>query len=445
MPACAYHFTAKTIGRTHRQSAVAAVAYRTGARLHDDRQDRTFDYHRRQGVGFVYHGAPKEAPAWAHKPETAWNEVERAETRVNSNVAREYEVSFPHQLDAKQREYLLKDFLREEFTRKGFLVTAAIHAPSPAGNQKNHHAHIVFSDRPLGAVGFNKNKDHSFAGYATRVARLDAFKDRWAALCARQLARAGFNLEAERWRHGHKTLPQQKDLAGSRGDTEYAEQCAGQPTTHIGVHATAMERKGQVTERGSRHRQVQVRNTLRQDEKVAARSVTKREQPAELEAAAQTVAVRAVAPVAAPPGASPPASACARNASERPTIPPRRAARFKQHATFKVAARALTKVRSRPRYQQRAPPVFLPARVKIRRQVERQPDRQPPRRFGLVQRRKLVIENRMMKARRVPLYPSEPRRPRVDVPWWQLSIGEIYRLHKEAGTLSTFFDLFPHG
>ena len=169
---------------------MTAVAYRTGTRLHDERQDRTFDYRRRPGVMFVYHGAPQEAPGWAHTPETAWNAVERAESRVNSNVAREYEVSFPHQLDVQQREYFLKDFLREAFTRKGMLMTAAIHAPSPTGNQKNVHAHIVFSDRPIGADGFSKNKDHSFAADETRVARLDASKDGWAALCARQLSMA---------------------------------------------------------------------------------------------------------------------------------------------------------------------------------------------------------------------------------------------------------------
>jgi MobA/MobL family len=265
MPAIAYHCQAKPHSRSAGKSAVAAVAYRVGQKLEDERYGKTQDYSRKQGVEFVWHAAPVDAPAWAHDIGQVWNEVERVENRKNSTLAREYEVSFPHQLDAEARAWMIKDFVREEFTRKDLISTSAIHAPGREGDERNYHAHIMVSERPVGAEGWAKNKDRSFS-FDDKGAMLEHVKEKWAELGARQLARAGHPLEAERWRHGHKTLRQQEAAALERGDIEYAEALKGrEPTQHVGVKAVSMERDGRESHRGRENREIEAANVERQE------------------------------------------------------------------------------------------------------------------------------------------------------------------------------------
>jgi hypothetical protein len=61
---------------------------------------------------------------------------------------------------------------------------------------------------------------------------------------ARALERAGYEIEADRWRHGHRDLPEQREEALKRGDHEYAEAINREATKHRGPQVDAMERKG---------------------------------------------------------------------------------------------------------------------------------------------------------------------------------------------------------
>lgn len=261
MPAVAFHCQAKVISRTRGQSAVACAAYRARAVLEDERYGKVQDFSRIKGLEFVWHAAPADAPAWAKDVGQTWNAVERVEVRRNSTLAREYVAAFPHQLSAEQREWMLKDFVREEFTRKGLIATAVIHAPDK-GDERNFHSHVMVAERPVDAEGWSKHKDRSLQSKET----LAEVREKWAELGARQLERAGFEIEAERWRHGHKSLKQQEAAALERGDLAYAEQVRDrEPTTHVGHVATAIERKGRVSERGELNREVEARNVERKE------------------------------------------------------------------------------------------------------------------------------------------------------------------------------------
>lgn len=266
MAAVAFHFQANTISRSKGQSAVASAAYRVAGKLQDDSLQKIFDYRAKGGVEYVHHAAPKNAPEWAQDIGAAWNKVEETENRKNSTLAFEYVAAFPHQLDEQQREYILKDFVREELTRKGFMVTAAIHTPNKDGDERNHHAHIMVWDRAIDADGAAAKKDRRFSDLKQRGETLDGFKQKWAELGARHLERAGLGIDAERWRHGYKTLEQQAEAAKARGDVEYLQNIEGREATkHIGVSAVGMERKGKQSERGDLHRETETRNSERQD------------------------------------------------------------------------------------------------------------------------------------------------------------------------------------
>lgn len=265
MAAIGYHCSAKVISRGKGQSAVASVAYRTGTRLKDELYGKTQDYSRKDGVEFVWHVAPEGAPEWARDVESAWNAVEARENRKNSTLAREYVAAFPAELSAEQREWMLKDFVREEITRKGLLATAVIHAPSAEGDERNYHTHIMFAERPLDQDGWGKHKDRSVSSYEERKETLDHAREKWAELGARQLERAGHPVAAARWRHGHERLGVQRERAIERGDLEYAAACDGEPTKHLGYVATEIERDGRESHRGRENREIEERNAERAD------------------------------------------------------------------------------------------------------------------------------------------------------------------------------------
>jgi Ni/Co efflux regulator RcnB len=98
-----YHLSAKTISRSHGRSATGAAAYRSGARIDDERTGMIHDYRRRRGVEASLLIIPDNAPDWASDRARLWNAAEQAETRKNSTVAREFEIALPAELDAGER------------------------------------------------------------------------------------------------------------------------------------------------------------------------------------------------------------------------------------------------------------------------------------------------------------------------------------------------------
>lgn len=281
MPATAFRLSVEVISRSTGMSSVAKAAYITRNKMTDERTGMSYDFTRRGGLEAVLHAQLKDAPEWSRDIGQAWNAIEAVENRKNSQTAKMIDgLAFPHGIDAEARRRMLTDFMREQFGRKGFLWTAAIHTPDKDGDERNYHAHVMWNERPLSADGFAKTKDREGTSFATREAALVAMRERWAALSAKQLERAGLPLEAERWRHAHLKLPEQEQLARARGDTEFAERLADrEPTKHLGRATVALERKGIRTERGDALEATEARNdqrrALRQQGAALAREETR--------------------------------------------------------------------------------------------------------------------------------------------------------------------------
>jgi len=276
MPATAFHLCVVPMSRSTGKSSVAKAAYITGDKLTDARTGKLHDYTRRGGVEAVLHAQLKDAPEWSRDVAQAWNAVEAIEARKNSQTAKVIDgLAFPHGIDAEARKRMLTDFTREEFGRKGLLWTASIHLPDKDGDQRNYHAHVMWSERPLTADGFAKNKDRSATSFAERKDALAHMRERWAALSAKQLERAGLPLEASRWKEAHLTLSEQEQRARARGDIEFAERIAErEPTKHLGRAAVALERKGIATERGDAWEATETRNDARQELRQQRHAVT---------------------------------------------------------------------------------------------------------------------------------------------------------------------------
>ena len=99
-----YHFSVKTISRSAGRSAVACSAYRSGEKLIDERQGREQDYTQKTGVEFTKIYAPENTNPELLGRNQLWNTVEKVERRKDANLAREFEIAFPHELNKEQRK-----------------------------------------------------------------------------------------------------------------------------------------------------------------------------------------------------------------------------------------------------------------------------------------------------------------------------------------------------
>jgi hypothetical protein len=235
-----FHLTAKILSRGKGQSAIAAAAYRSGERLRDEQANEQKYYQTRaERIEFTAILAPKDAPAWAQDRNELWNHAERAEKRKDAQLAREIEVSLPHELTAQQREWLVKDFAREAFVRKGYAVDIAIHAPDKESDQRNHHAHLMVTRRTLGPDGFAATKD-----WKRNPQELAEWREQWANLVNRHLER-----------HGHDARIDHRSLKEQGIDRE-----AG---VHLGYAANEMAQRGAQSDRMDALKDVIARNDIR--------------------------------------------------------------------------------------------------------------------------------------------------------------------------------------
>jgi len=198
-----YHLRATMISRSQGRSATASAAYRVAERIEDRRTGLTFDYAARGGVDHTEILAPDHAPDWVHDRSELWNRVEEAETRKNSQVAREVRVALPDELTHAQRVALVRDYAQAQFVDRGMVADIALHAPGREGDERNHHAHILLTTREVDATGFTtKNRDWN------KVEVLEGWREAWARDSNAALERTGIEERVD-----HRTLVAQRDEA----------------------------------------------------------------------------------------------------------------------------------------------------------------------------------------------------------------------------------------
>jgi hypothetical protein len=230
-----FHLSVKTVGRAAGRSSTAAAAYRAGKKIVDERTGEIHDYRRRGGVESAELILPTDSPDWASDRGKLWNAAEVSETRKNSTVAREFEIALPAELSLEQRQELARDFAREIVVRHGCAADVAIHAPGGKGDNRNHHAHILCTTRRLTPDGFGekcRELDDKKTG------EVDRWRERFAELQNQHLERAGV---VERVDHrSHKARGIEKP-----------------PEIHLGPAATAIERRGEESEKTQHHQERQ--------------------------------------------------------------------------------------------------------------------------------------------------------------------------------------------
>jgi len=234
-----YRFSAKLISRSSGRCAPAAAAYRAGERIVDTRTAEVFDYRRRSDVLDREILAPQGAADWVLDRSDLWNTAELTERRKDAQVAREIQVSLPHELSLDANRALLHAFVTEQFVARGMVADVAIHAAHRQSDERNVHAHVLLTTRNLTAEGFGA-KERAWNDRAL----LEGWRSEWESHVNRALEKANVDERVD-----HRSYV-------ARGIDLEAE-------PKQGPVATKMERQGRRSRAGDDRRATKARNAER--------------------------------------------------------------------------------------------------------------------------------------------------------------------------------------
>ena len=260
-----YHFHATQVKRSAGQSAIAAAAYRAGERLYSEYYGEYSDYTRKNGVICSDIFLPDHAPREYADRQTLWNAVEKVEKNKKAQLAYSFDIALQNELTLEENIALARQFLMEQFVRRGMIVDFAIHAPDPKdGGIENPHFHVLCPIRPMeqdGTWGKKQRREYVLDENGNRILdeagnyvfnavpttdwgspeTLEAWRAAWAELCNAKFAEKGLSCRID-----HRS---------------YARQGSDQiPTVHEGPAVREMERKGIRTNKGDLNRLIRSAN-----------------------------------------------------------------------------------------------------------------------------------------------------------------------------------------
>jgi hypothetical protein len=236
-----FHMSFQNISAGKMRSAVASAAYRSGEKLLDEKENRSYFYARSvMPESFIL--TPNNAPEWANDRAKLWNEVERKDRKSNSRYAKEFNVALPVELSNEEQKELLTKYVQENFVDQGMVADVAIHRDHP----DNPHAHVMLTNRPFNSDGTwgikskkqyildeNGNKTYTKSGYARN-------RKIW-------LTDWDKKEKINEWRHNWAVsvnmVLEAKKLPDRISEKSYLEQGINEvPTKHIGINSKRHER-----------------------------------------------------------------------------------------------------------------------------------------------------------------------------------------------------------
>ena len=140
---CKIHSVKRSSGGN---SAVKKAAYNSGDELHDNEQDKTFKFDKPEVIESKI-VLPQNAAERFKDRATLWNAAQKAEKSVTGNLAREFVIAIPRELNQDQAINLIDDFARS-LARQGMCIDYAIH-----WKENNPHAHLLATTRLLDKNG----------------------------------------------------------------------------------------------------------------------------------------------------------------------------------------------------------------------------------------------------------------------------------------------------
>lgn len=260
-----FHFSVNIISRGKGKSAVASAAYISGEKIKNEWDGVTHDYTKKQGVISKEIFLPDHAPKEYKDRKTLWNSVELFEKNSNAQLARNFIISLPKELNIEENKKMIEEYIQTNFVKEGMIVDLAIHDESREGNQ-NIHAHIMTIVRPInedGTWGQKSKKEYILDEKGEKVLNKNGKPK------TRKVELTTWNDKGnvEKWREKFSDLCNEylaKNNIEKRVDhRSFKRQGIKQiPTIHLGASASAMERKGIRTEKGDINREIKKQNEL---------------------------------------------------------------------------------------------------------------------------------------------------------------------------------------
>ncbi len=254
---------ANILTRSKGNTVTGKAAYNARCRIENERTGQVSSFSHLPNKIISEHFYPAaNAPEWAQTRQGYWNGVELRENRADSQLAMDWVIDLPHQLQANpdHARMALQDFIRENFTRKGYGADLAFHPAHDHGDERNFHAHLMVGIRKFEKDGsWSKTKDG-----VPDPHELTELRRRMADKLNRHLERHGYGIQVD-----HRS----NEARGIERES----------TVHMGRAAAALERLGVQTEVGNLNRAIQVRNA--ESEKVLVKVRVKELEPIEVESA----------------------------------------------------------------------------------------------------------------------------------------------------------------
>jgi len=252
-----YHCSMSPVARSSGRSVVAAMAYRSGTLMYDNRTGVTHDYLRKKGIINTLLIFPGGRDNTVNRAEF-WNGIEKHHKRGDAVLGREIECSLPLELTPQQCERLAFSYAQELADRYGAAADVCLHAPrnlskrdferdpdiffveEPNGQKHNgnRHAHFMLTacyvspDGVLGKKVAELDPIHCARHKIQNAAEFE--RARWAFLVNEALKEAGHDVRVD-----HRSLEEQ-------GITDRVAQA------HRGPAVSAMTRRGAQTDHQDR-------------------------------------------------------------------------------------------------------------------------------------------------------------------------------------------------
>ena len=235
-----YHLSASIVKRSAGRSVVAAAAYRAAAKIEDITTGLVHDYTRKKGVDHSEILSPISDSLeneWLTNRQELWNRIEEVERRKDAQLARDITLAIPRELSRPEQIALVREYVQTNYVAAGMVADVNLHHL----DGENPHAHVLLTLRnlqtnPEGKVEFGlKNTEWN------RKELLITHRKSWQEITNKYLVAAGSEAKID-----CRSLQEQ----GSPFI----------PQIHVGVHATAMKRKGISTDRSDRFDLIEVEN-----------------------------------------------------------------------------------------------------------------------------------------------------------------------------------------
>ena len=224
-----------------KSNIINSVAYRSGEKIQNEKNGKIFDYTKKRGVVHTKILLPKNAPKEYKNRSTLCNAVEKSENRKDAQTARDIDIALPIEFDRQEQIEVSRQYVKDNFINKGMIADIAIHDKQDG----NPHAHILLTTREVTKTGFSKkNRDWNNKN------NLNLWRENWANICNEKLQQKEIVERID-----HRTLKVQGI------DRE--------PQIHVGVSAKYIEQKGIVHDRAKKNREIIKRNNAKEPEKIA--------------------------------------------------------------------------------------------------------------------------------------------------------------------------------